>query len=109
MGNLLGLKSVVFSDHIWAQQPNKDLFAFSGVDGKFSMVSLPYSQCQFATISVCSEAVWGLTAADGKIFVRAGMTSHCPLGVNWIPLDFSQLGEKIALSSLGVQGQWETV
>ena len=56
-------------------------------------VKSPTSQLpSFRALCATREVVW-LLLDGGEIFVRTGMGAHCPQGINWEPLDLTQLGK----------------
>ncbi|KAL4238724.1 Propeller [Mactra antiquata] len=94
---------------VWAQQPNGDIFAFSS--NRQNCTSIPgpslslSSGLLFACISVCTDALWGLTHS-GQVFIRTGMSELEPRGTGWSELDLSQLEDtqivSVSCSNLNV-------
>jgi len=50
----------------------------------------------FSTFSATPDALCGLMT-DGRLFLRTGMGSHCPTGVNWSPAVLPDLGSLLRL------------
>jgi len=100
--------NVLLTGLLWLQQQNGSVFCVTpsvatsdGLSGgRITEIGPPASLGEtvlshtpmFSVMCAASDALWGLMP-DGRLFVRAGMTSHCPAGVEWIQIDLSQFGE----------------
>jgi hypothetical protein len=100
---------LIFLDTVWLQQLNGSIFCFmpsneiddqqnnericevsppAELDG--TIISIPMA---FTTVCAAPDALWGLLP-DGRLFVRAGMSVHCPIGVEWIQVNLPHIGEQ---------------
>jgi Propeller len=96
----------VCSDMIWLQQMNGSIFCFMPSNGTGDNQSnervievTPPAEIAGTVVSIAmtfvalcasSDALWGLLP-DGRLFVRAGMSAHCPTGVEWIQISLPQI------------------
>ena len=100
--------NVLFLVGIWLQQSSGAIFHFSPSTNTSSCdrlqeVAAPATiydiktanSVTFSTFSASPDALWALMA-DGRLFVRTGMGSHCPTGVNWTHTGLPDLGELLS-------------
>ncbi|XP_017293169.1 tectonin beta-propeller repeat-containing protein 2 [Kryptolebias marmoratus] len=91
---------------LWLAQSRKDLFCVRDLDGELrpSSVSLP-PELELTHLSACHDALWGLDS-HGRVSIRS-LSSSCPIGLHWTPLDLSQLGSvRLVSVSCGSQNVW---
>uniref|UniRef100_A0A1A7X3G9 Tectonin beta-propeller repeat containing 2 n=1 Tax=Iconisemion striatum TaxID=60296 RepID=A0A1A7X3G9_9TELE len=91
---------------LWLAQSRKDLFCVWDQDGELrpSSVSLP-SEVELTHLSACRDALWGLDI-HGRVSIRS-LSPACPIGLQWTPLDLSQLGSvRLVSVSCGSQNVW---
>uniref|UniRef100_A0A1A8DT97 Tectonin beta-propeller repeat containing 2 n=1 Tax=Nothobranchius kadleci TaxID=1051664 RepID=A0A1A8DT97_NOTKA len=91
---------------LWLAQSRKDLFCVWDQDGELrpSSVSLP-SEVELSHLSACRDALWGLDIY-GRVSIRP-LSPACPIGLQWTPLDLSQLGSvRLVSVSCGSQNVW---
>ncbi|XP_077420740.1 tectonin beta-propeller repeat-containing protein 2 isoform X2 [Vanacampus margaritifer] len=91
---------------LWLAQSKKDLFCVWDQDGELrpSTVALP-PEVELSQLSACHDALWGLDS-HGRVSIRT-LSSSCPVGLHWTPLDLSQLGSvRLVSISCGSQNVW---
>ncbi|XP_077394858.1 tectonin beta-propeller repeat-containing protein 2 isoform X4 [Festucalex cinctus] len=91
---------------LWLAQSKKDLFCVWDQDGELrpSTVTLP-PEVELSQLSACRDALWGLDS-HGRVSIRT-LSSSCPVGLQWTPLDLSQLGSvRLVSISCGSQNVW---
>uniref|UniRef100_A0A3Q1IJJ7 Tectonin beta-propeller repeat containing 2 n=1 Tax=Anabas testudineus TaxID=64144 RepID=A0A3Q1IJJ7_ANATE len=91
---------------LWLAQSRKDLFCVWDQDGELrpSSVLLP-PEVELTQLSACRDALWGLDT-HGRVCIRT-LSPSCPTGLQWTPLDLSQLGSvRLVSVSCGSQNVW---
>ena len=85
---LMIIFSFLFSGLVWAQRVNRELYVLPPDGSDATLID----SLSFVSYSVNEHAVWGLTM-EGDLYVRTGMSQHCPQGVDWTQLEMLQLGQ----------------
>ncbi|XP_075963363.1 tectonin beta-propeller repeat-containing protein 2 isoform X1 [Anarhichas minor] len=91
---------------LWLAQSRKDLFCVWDQDGELrpSSIHLPF-EMELTQLSACRDALWGLDT-HGRVSIRT-LSSSCPFGLHWTPLDLNQLGSvRLVSVSCGSQNVW---
>ncbi|XP_039641430.1 tectonin beta-propeller repeat-containing protein 2 [Perca fluviatilis] len=91
---------------LWLAQSRKDLFCVWDQDGELRPSSVPLPvEMELTQLSACRDALWGLDT-HGRVSIRT-LSPSCPFGLNWTPLDLSQLGSvRLVSVSCGSQNVW---
>uniref|UniRef100_A0A8P4KHA5 HPS5-like beta-propeller domain-containing protein n=1 Tax=Dicentrarchus labrax TaxID=13489 RepID=A0A8P4KHA5_DICLA len=91
---------------LWLAQSRKDLFCVWDQDGELRPSSVPLPpEVELTHLSACRDALWGLDI-HGRVSIRT-LSPSCPAGLNWTPLDLSQLGSvRLVSVSCGSQNVW---
>ncbi|KAL8602690.1 hypothetical protein ACOMHN_058643 [Nucella lapillus] len=76
---------------VWAQQDNGELYAIPPDSSDATLTPTPGPD-PLLSLAANRHSLWGLDS-QGALHVRGGLGQHCPLGLDWVPLDLLQLGD----------------
>ncbi|WAR18488.1 TCPR2-like protein [Mya arenaria] len=84
------------NSHVWAMQPNGDIFAFTSDGQNCTCIEAPRSDrdplnpVTLVCLSACTQAIWALNS-EGQVYIRTGVSTTEPRGSGWAKLDLAQL------------------